>query len=35
VDSPARKLGRKLASAFGGGSSAAAVAQSHESWEEF
>lgn len=35
VDSPARKLGRKLATAFGGGSTAAAVNQSRETWEEF
>ncbi|WP_288425780.1 methyl-accepting chemotaxis protein [uncultured Agrobacterium sp.] len=31
--SPARALGRKIASAFGGGSAAAAVAQ--DTWEEF
>ncbi len=31
--SPARALGRKIASAFGGGSSSAAVAQ--DTWEEF
>ncbi|MBN7803954.1 HAMP domain-containing protein [Agrobacterium rosae] len=31
--SPARALGRKIAGAFGGGGSAAAVA--HDSWEEF
>ncbi len=35
VASPARALGRKIASAFGGGSSAAAVKQAEQSWEEF
>jgi methyl-accepting chemotaxis protein len=34
VSSPARALGRKIASAFGG-SSAAAAARPDQSWEEF